>query len=61
MKCNILRTAVLYVRWNKEVLQTNVHFVGERTIKRFGLVRRSRGSGSGTAPAAARRKRGEKR
>lgn len=56
-KCNIVRTAILYVRWNEEVLQTVVHFVGERTIKRLGLVRRSRGSD--TAATARRKKKRE--
>lgn len=55
-KSHIVRTAILYVRWNEEVLQTIVHFVGERTIKWFGLARRSRGSGSDTAAAARRKK-----
>jgi hypothetical protein len=58
-KCNMVRTAILYVRWNEEVLQTVVHFVGERTIKRLGLVRRSRGSGSDTAATAQRIKKRE--
>ena len=57
--CNIVRTAILYVRWNEEVLQTVVHFVGERTIKRLGLARHSRGSDSDTAAAAGRKKRRE--
>jgi hypothetical protein len=55
-KCNIVRTAVLYVRWNEEILQVVVYFVGERTIKRLDLAWRSRGSGSGTAAAAVRKK-----